>query len=83
MASPVAASAVMNGGIRLKTRLRFASLLLAGMLVLSTVALADSPWNVLSFLSVADKPEAAALMQPVNGSATDGQVSIAINGAFI
>lgn len=66
----------------MKTRFRFASLLLAAMLVLSAGALADSSWNVLAFLSFADKPEAAALAQPVNRSATDGQVSIAVDSAL-
>lgn len=60
------------------------SLLLAllVLMVLSAGALADSSWNVLPFLSIADRPEAAALAQPVNGSATDGQVSIAVDSAL-
>lgn len=66
----------------MKNRLRLALPLLVAVLVLSAGALADSPLKVLSFLSIADKSEAAALAQPVKESATNGQVSVAVDSAL-
>lgn len=66
----------------MKKCLCVATVLLTALFGLRCGALADADWNVLKFLDATKKPAAAALALPVNASATDDQVSIAVNSAL-